>query len=118
LLPTTPTSPGGPYASTDFYTDLSPFYVKVLPTRDQWGTFYQAYCGLACEGIHGATNAGGDDFLIFSLGRDKLDNGFVFDDTNPEAGLFVVNQMVHFNYDLIMWNGSWIRAPRTAAAGS
>jgi type II secretion system protein G len=109
---TTPTSPGGPYASTDFYTDLSPFYVKVLPTRDQWG------CGLACEGIHGATNAGGDDFLIFSLGRDKLDNGFVFDDTNPEAGLFVVNQMVHFNYDLIMWNGSWIRAPRTAAAGS
>lgn len=115
---TTPTSPSGSYANTDFYTSLSPFYVKVLPTRDQWGTFYQAYTGIACEGVHGATNAGGDDFLILSFGRNKVDDGFAFDVNNPEGGLYIVNQMSHFNNDLIMWNGSWIRAPRTAAAGS
>jgi type II secretion system protein G len=116
---TTPTSPSGPYTATDaFYVALSPFYVKVLPINDQWGTGYQAYCGLACEGVHGATNAGGDDFLILSFGRNKLDDGFDFDASNPEAGLYVVNQMVHFNRDLIMWNGSWIRAPRTAAVGT
>ncbi|GAH23932.1 unnamed protein product, partial [marine sediment metagenome] len=33
-------------------------------------------------------------------------------------GLFVVSQSDHFNRDLVMWNGSWIRAPRSAAAGS
>lgn len=116
---TTPLSPSGPYtASHDFYTSLSPFYVKVLPVSDQWGSSYVAYCGVAVEGVHGATNAGSDDFLILSLGRNKADDGFTFDATNPEAGLYVVNQMAHFDRDLIMWNGSWIRAPRTAAAGS
>ena len=115
---TTMAQAGAYNAGSAFYTGLSPFYVKVLPLNDQWGTGYQAYCGLACEGVHGATGAGGDDFLIFSLGRNKIDDGFTFDANSPEAGLFIVNQMIHFNNDLIMWNGSWIRAPRTAATGS
>jgi len=58
---------------------------------------------------------GTDDFLVASFGRDKLKEASSFTADDPEAGLFVVSQSVHFNRDLVMWNGSWIRAPRTAS---
>jgi len=115
---TTPVQNGQYTAASAFYTGLSPFYVKVLPINDQWGNDYNAYCGASVVGQYGIAAAGGDDFLVASWGRDKAAEGFTFDVSNPEAGLFVVNQMIHFNRDLVMWNGSWIRAPRTAATGS
>jgi len=119
---TTPISPSGTYAASDnFYTSLSPFYIKVLPVNDQWGGPYQAYCGVAVVGQYGIIDASGDDFLVVSYGRDKAPGAAdrswtAFVSTDPESGLFIVNEMKHFNYDLIMWNGSWISAPRTAAA--
>jgi len=115
---TTPVQAGTYDASAAFYDALSPFYIKVLPINDQWGNPYNAFCGANVVGNYGILSAGGDDFLVASWGRDKIIEGFSFDDANPEAGLFVVNQMAHFNNDLIMWNGSWIRAPRTAATGT
>ncbi len=117
----TPTSPSGPYTATDaFYGALSPFYVKVLPINDQWGTSFQAYCGTAVDGNYGITGAAGDDFLVVSFGRDKALGATgrtwsAFDPADPEGGLFVISRAEHFNYDLVMWNGSWISAPRTAA---
>ena len=114
----TPTQNGTYTASAAFYTGLSPFYVKVLPLSDQWGTYYNAYCGTDVDGNYGVTGAAGDDFLIASYARDKTIETFSFNASNPEAGLFVVSAATHFNRDLVMWNGSWIRAPRTAAAGS
>ena len=115
---TTPVQAGTYDASAAFYDALSPFYIKVLPINDQWGNPYNAYCGADVVGNYGIAAAGGDDFLVASWGRDKTIEGFSFDDSNPELGLFVVNQMAHFNNDLVMWNGSWIRAPRTAATGT
>ncbi len=105
-------------ASVPFYGDISPFYVKVLPINDQWGNGYNVFCGAAVDGNYAIAGAGGDDFVVASWGRDKALEGFAFDPANPENGMFVVNQMAHFNRDLVMWNGSWIRAPRTAATGS
>jgi len=113
----TPVQDGTYTAGSPFYTGLSPFYVKVLPLSDQWGTPYNAYCGLAAN-VFGITGAAGDDFVIASYGRAGLAEGFSFDPAQPELGLFVVSQSDHFNYDLIMWNGSWIRAPRTSAAAT
>lgn len=115
---TTPVQSGTYDASAAFYSALSPFYIKVMPINDQWGNPYNAYCGTSVDGNYGITGAGGDDFLVASWGRDKIVEGFSFDISNPEAGLFVVNQMAHFNRDLVMWNGSWVRAPRTAATGT
>ena len=115
---TTPIQNGTYTASSVFYTGLSPFYVKVLPINDQWGNPYNAFCGADVDGNYGVTGAGGDDFLVASWGRDKTIESFTFLPANPEAGLFIVNQMAHFNNDLVMWNGSWIRAPRTAATGT
>ncbi len=113
----TPTQDGTYTASAAFYTGLSPFYVKVLPLTDQWGTPYRAYCGTAGN-VYGISGAAADDFVIASYGRAGILESFTFTATDPEAGLYVVSQSAHFNRDLVMWNGSWIRAPRTAAAGS
>ena len=119
----TPTQSGVYTAGSEFYGALSPFYVKVLPLTDQWGNDFYAYCGTDANGKWGISGASGDDFCIASYGRDKALgadgrswSGFSAD--QPEAGLFVVSTTAHFNYDLVMWNGSWISAPRTAAAGT
>ena len=111
-----PTSAGTYTAASAFYTGLSPFYIKVMPLTDQWGTPFYVYCGAAATGQWGITLAQADDFVIASYGRDGLLEAFDFDDANPEAGLFVVSAMAHFNYDLVQWNGSWIRGRRTSAA--
>ncbi len=114
----TPVQNGTYTATAAFYTGLSPFYIKVLPLTDQWGTFYNAYCGTAVNGNYGITGAAGDDFVIASYGRAGQPESFSFDPAQPELGLFIVSQSAHFNNDLVMWNGSWIRAPRTAAAAT
>ncbi len=114
-----PTQTAGTYAGGDaFYLSLSPFYLKVMPISDQWGNGFYIYCNVAVNGNYGIAGALGDDFLVSSWGRDKLLEGFTFDPTSPELGMFVVSTGAHFNNDLVMWNGSWIRAPRTAAAGT
>jgi len=109
----------GTYVGGDtFYLSLSPFYLKVLPLNDQWGNNYRIYCDTAVDGNYGISGALGDDFLVTSYGRDKLLEGFTFAAASPDAGMYVVSTGAHFNNDLVMWNGSWIRAPRTAAAGT
>lgn len=115
---TAPVQDGSYTGSSAFYTGLSPFYIKVLPINDQWGTNFQAFCGAAADGNYGISGAGGDDFVVASWGRDKTLESFTFSATDPEAGMFVVSTMAHFNNDLVMWNGSWIRSPRTAATGT
>jgi len=114
----TPTNPGGAYTASDpLYGALSPFYIKVLPVTDQWGTSFNIWCGVVAYGI---ADPGADDFLVASFGRDKElgatgRSWTAFAPADPESGLFVVSKALHFDYDLVMWNGSWISAPRTSA---
>lgn len=113
-----PTQDGTYDAAVTFYDDISPFYVKVLPITDQWGTNLYVHCGTAANGNYGVTGAGTDDFVVVSYARDKVIESFSFDANDPEAGLFIVDSMSDFNNDLVMWNGSWIRAPKTATGSS
>lgn len=112
-----PTQSGVYTGGDPFYLSLSPFYIKVLPVTDQWGTGFNIWCGLAAA-QYGIVGPGTDDFLVSSYGRDKGPDGFSFDPTNPELGLTVVKSAADFDKDLVMWNGSWIRAPRTAATAA
>jgi len=110
-------------AQTDqFVTDMSPFYVKIIPIYDPWGSGYWVYTGTACTGSQWtgipATELGADDFIIGSTGRDA---GVgpppqTFDPLDPNAGLYPVTAMVDFDRDLVNWSGSWIIAPRGARA--
>ena len=113
-----PTQSGSIVGGSAFYLDLSPFYIKVLPVRDQWGTPFNVWCGTAGSGNY-VTTALDDDFVVASYARDKAIGAAgrswsAFDASTPEGGLFVVTKAEHFNYDLVMWNGSWISAPRTS----
>ncbi len=98
---------------SDFYYALSPFYVKELPIKDPWGNNYRVYCSSAGNGIYGISGCVSDDFIIASYGKDGEKDIWEFNAMDPEGGLFVVKDVSDFDKDLIMWNGSWIRAPRT-----
>jgi len=115
-----PTQDGAYTGSSPFYGNLSPFYIKVMPTTDQWGTGFNVFCGTAVDGNYAIGGANADDFLVASLGRRGLpETDFTFDSTDPEKGLEVVKTGADFEKDLVQWNGSWIRGPRTSSiAGS
>jgi type II secretion system protein G len=115
---TAPAQSGTYAAGTAFYTGLSPFYIKVLPINDQWGSGFNVWCGASANGQYGLSNVGADDFLVASFGRNKTQESFAFSNANPEAGLFIISTMADFDKDLVQWDGSWIRAPRTAATGT
>ena len=103
-------------ASNAFINALSPFYVKIIPVNDQWGEPYKVYTGDNCVGIRAIADAdiGNDDFLIESWGRDSQGDGWVYDSSDATSGMYTITTMSDFEYDLVQWSGSWIRAPRTA----
>ncbi len=93
---------------------VSPFYVKVCPINDQWGHPFQVHSGQDVGyDIRGCVFTGVDDFVVLSLTRDGAEDGVDYDETNPEAAMYVVDEMSDFAYDLIMFNGNWVRAPQT-----
>lgn len=103
----------GPYdENIEFIKALSPKYVRNLPLYDGWFNPYRVYCGEACNGKYGISGCGENDFVVVSYGRDKKKEDFEFDPTDPGAGLYDIESAEDFDKDLIMWNGSWVRAPR------
>jgi len=116
---TAPAHSGALAGGDSLYTDLSGFYLKVLPQNDQWGTPFDIYCGTAAEGVYsGVTNTGVDDFLVASYGRDKTNTAIAFDPLNPTTAYFPITGMTSFDNDLVNWSGSWIHAPKSAQLGS
>ena len=97
--------------NSEFYKALCPFYLKVLPVTDSWGHKFRVYCGEAGNGKYGILDCAEDDFVIVSLGKDGKKEDWEFDSSNPGAGLYYVESAEDFDKDLVMWNGSWIRAP-------
>jgi len=108
----TPKQEGIYSEDSDFYIALSPFYLKELPIKDPWGNNYRVYCSSAGNGIYGISGCVSDDFIVVSYGRDGEKETWEFDAASPEAGIFIVRDSDDFDKDIVMWNGSWIRAPR------
>jgi len=121
----------GVYNTTDnFYHAMCPFYVKVLPAKDQWGNDFYVYSATNVEGQYGVTTTGTgtggsggdvlgvDDFIVASNGRNNIVSGPAYIANNPMQGFYTVNNMASFNNDLVTWNGSWIVGPITRAGGT
>jgi hypothetical protein len=106
-----PSQDGAYELGDDFYQKISPFYVKVLPVKDPWGGKYVVYCGLACNGKYGIKGCDKLDFVVVCLGRDGKKDDWKWDESNTQGGLFKVQSLADFDKDLVMWNGSWVRAP-------
>ena len=102
----------GPYdENIEFIKALSPRYVRNLPLHDGWFNPYRVYCGEACNGKYGINECATDDFIVVSFCKDGKEEDWEFDSSNPGAGLYYVESAEDFDKDLVMWNGSWIRAP-------
>jgi type II secretion system protein G len=104
-------------AGDSLYTDLSGFYLKVLPVNDQWGSPFLVYgqsAAVMSAGYGGITESADDEFIIASRGRDKVDTAFTFDPLDPTTVYFPITGLTSFNQDLVNWSGSWIHAPKSA----
>ena len=96
-----------------FYKALSPFYVKMLHVKDNWGNNFYVYSGKAGNGVYdGLKGCTERDVLIVSFGRDGKKENWNYDPKNPEAGIYELKSLDEFDRDLIMLNGTWIRVPK------
>jgi len=105
--------------SATIYSALAPFYIRVLPVNDQWGTPYLIYTRTNASAQWGASYVSGatfgaEEFVVGSYGRDALvSNTYVYDPTAPDAGFYIIVDLPSFNHDLASWNGSWIVGPES-----
>jgi prepilin-type N-terminal cleavage/methylation domain-containing protein len=104
-------------------TSISPFYVKVFPSTDQWGNPFFVYTRNEAMGIYSiqynpaAASFGDDEYVVSSSGRNTaFGEPGAYDPTLPAAGLYTMNSMTDFNNDLVIWSGAWVIGPRTGAA--
>lgn len=107
----------GPLAANNaFIKTLTEKYLTTCPVNDHWGNPLVVYSGTSVANFSGFSEdmVEEGDFLIISFGRYGQPEGFTFDTDNREAGMFKVSTMDDFKKDLINWNGTWIRAPRTS----
>lgn len=96
---------------------LAQLYLKICPLEDQWGNPLYVYSGQDTDDytVRGCIFGGADDFVVLSQGRDGAD-GPVYMDYNPddpEAGMYLVENMDSFKEDLVMFNGAWVIGPIT-----
>ncbi len=104
--------------STTLKSALSPMYIKVLPTKDQWGTNFKIYTGTAVDGNYGLSGSAVDDFLVSSYGRGGALESFTYTAATPESGLYTISTTADFEKDLISLNGAFIRGPRAGVSGT
>ncbi|MBP1766964.1 MAG: Type secretion system protein, partial [Candidatus Aminicenantes bacterium] len=114
-----PEQSGALVVGSTFVEKIRPFYAKAIPLLDQWGTAFNIYCGTTIDsaGLSGVTATGPDDFVIISYGRDKQQTACSFDPLDPQTAYFDLTSLPSFNEDLIIWNGSWVHAPKGGQLG-
>ena len=114
-----PEHSGALVVGSTFVEEIRPFYAKAIPLLAQWGTACNIYCGTAIDsaGLSGVTVTGPDDFVITSYGRDKQQTAYSFNPMDPQTAYFALTSLPCFNQDLIIWNGSWIHAPKAGQLG-
>ena len=95
-----------------FNEGLSPFYIKVLPISDGWEGNYRIYSGKTGNGVYNGIEGCTDkDIVIISYGRDGKKENWTYNPKKPDAGLYELKSDKDYDKDLVIWNGSWIRAP-------
>jgi prepilin-type N-terminal cleavage/methylation domain-containing protein len=109
----------GPLAPNNaFIKAITEKHLTTCPVQDHWGNPLVVYSGKSVANFAGFSEdmVEEGDFLIISYGRYGQPEGFTFDPDNREAGMFKVSTMDDFKKDLVSWNGTWIRAPRTSGS--
>jgi type II secretion system protein G len=79
---------------------FQPFYIKILPQNDGWGTLFRYDNSVLAGG------AGGDLYTVQSYGRDKAVSAI------PTPALYDVTTLAGFNNDIYFSNGIDTVGPR------
>ena len=111
-----PTSPDGEVDNdSEIIGELLSIHLRPFAIIDRWGFHLRAWTGASVTGNFGidADEVGVEDFVIQSVGRDGEDEAFTYNPEDFESNFFSILTIEDFNRDLIIWNGSWILAPRT-----
>jgi len=109
---------------SSFVSMISVLYLKVVPLRDQWGGDLLVYTGsnvITAVPNASPSNMSMDDFAVVSFGRNMQPDGYTqYDPDNPDLKdvFFETDNLSSYNQDLVVWNGSWVHAPKTARLGS
>jgi len=97
-----------------FFSALNNYYLKVIPSRDQWGNPIQVTCGSNDSGYSNVIGSEDDDLVVASYGRGGIKEDIPFDPISPSTAFFTVGGLARFDVDLVNWNGSWVSVPRSA----
>ncbi len=92
-----PQAPAGPISALA-EAWVQPFYIKLMPLTDGWGTQFQ-YDVIVM-------NRGGDLYTVLSYGRDKLPTVI------PANRLYNMTSLADFNNDIYFSNGIFSVCPR------
>ncbi len=96
---------GNAASAVDLEFYLEPFYIKILPTRDGWGTTYVYWSNPSGQ----LTGLNAQElYTLRSYGRDQTASNF-----NVQYNGYIVNTMDGFNNDILFSNGQFSYAPRT-----
>jgi type II secretion system protein G len=100
---------------SEFIKALTEKYLTSCPATDKWKNPLIVYSGKAVASFPGFQESmvGNSDFIIISYGRKGVDEHFTFDPSSREAGLFEAKTMADYDKNLINFNGTWIRAPKS-----
>ncbi len=85
----------------DLQPYLEPFYIRVTPTRDGWGTSFVYESGQAATPSQ-------EEYSVISYGRGGTSDGM-----DPDQSNYLVNAMNLFELDICFSNGSFTYAPKT-----
>jgi general secretion pathway protein G len=98
-----------------FVKALTEKHLTKCPIKDKWGNPYIVYTGPGVAQFPGFNESmvARTDFIIISYGRAGVDDHFVFDPDQRESGIFESRRMADYDKNLVNWNGTWIRAPKT-----
>lgn len=106
-----PTNPRGiMHYKKPIVKELSP-YLKAVRIIDWWGNPFWIWIG---KEIHqyGIITKSDREFIISSLGKKGIMDGWKYDPRNCDSGFFKIKNLKDFENDLVMWNAKFVRCPR------
>jgi len=106
-----PTNPNGRLTyKKPIVQELLP-YLDPVRITDLWGFSYWIWTGPGIDKFGIKTTAPGD-FLIVSTGKKDRPEGWRYDASRPQAGLFEILEPEDFEKDIVLWNSRIVRGPR------
>jgi len=85
-------------------------YLERVQTTDWWGFSYWIWTGPGID-QYGIRTTGPAEFIIASLGKEGIREGWKFDADNPQAGYHKIRELDDFKKDIVLHNGKFLRRP-------